>query len=69
MPLPSRDCALRTSAMAVADSRSELSALRTRLRYTRQRVNETRACVVASFALKAQAERLLENANHLFARR
>jgi hypothetical protein len=65
-PVLNRDCAVRTSLMAVAESLSELSALRNSLRETREIMNEAHACMVTSFAAKAKADRLLEQANRLF---
>jgi hypothetical protein len=65
----SRDCAFRTSLIAVADSQSELSALRTGLVESQAIVKGARACIAASFALKAQADHLLEQANRLFAQK
>ena len=69
MPMPSRDYALQMSASAVADSRNELWRIRSTLRITDDIVRETRACIAASIDLRAEAERLLEKANRLFATR
>jgi hypothetical protein len=62
-PVPNRDCAVRTSLIAIDGSRRELSALRSGLREPRQIINEARACVERSRAANAIADRLLQEAS------